>query len=133
MLTKKQREVAKAVYEGQFSETELAERFGITVRQLHKWSQSEGFKQELALLCAVAERETRFIINRYGPIAAAKLVELLDSDKDDTARRTALDMVDRCLNMQVANRDDLDDTNAGPISDEQARRMLLTLAEGMKR
>lgn len=133
MLTKKQREVAKAVYEGQFSETELSERFGITVRQLHKWSQSEGFKQELALLCEAAERETRFIINRYGPIAAAKLVELLDSEKDDTARRTALDMVDRCLNTQATCSDDRDEANEGPISDEQARRMLLTLAEGMKR
>ena len=132
MLTRKQREVAAAVYEGRLSENELAERFGITVKQLRKLSQGQEFKQELARLCEAAERETRLIINRYGPIAAAKLVTLLDSEKDDTARRTALDMIDRCLNTQTTN-DDRNESDAGGISDEQARGMLLTLANGIKR
>ena len=56
---------------------------------------------------------------------------LLDSEKDDTARRTALDMIDRCLNERVAGSDEDETDNATSISDEQARRMLLTLAAGM--
>lgn len=129
MLTGKQREVARAVYEGQLSEDELSERFGITVRQLQRWSASEAFEQELDRLCRGTERETRLIINRYGPIAAAKLVTLLDSDKDDTARRTALDLVDRCLNRQPVGEEG--DQSDAEVSDDQARRMLLTLAAGM--
>jgi len=131
MLTKKQQEVARAVYQGRLTQEELSERFGITTRLLQKWLRTEAFNEELARLCESAERDTRFIINRYGPIAAAKLVTLLDSEKDDTARRTALDMVDRCLNARPTDSDENEQTEA-EVSDEQARRMLLTLANGMK-
>ena len=132
MLTTKQREVARALYEGQLSEEQLSERFGISVRQLRKWLEAEAFQQELGRLCEAAERETRFILNRYGPIAAAKLVMLLDSDKDDTARRVALDMIDRCLHERTAGSEEDGANRDAEISDEQARRMLLTLADGIK-
>ena len=132
MLTTKQRRVARAVYEGQLTEEQLCREFGITLKLLRRWLVSEELQRELARLCETSARETRLIINRYGPIAAAKLVTLLDSDKEDIARRSALDMIDRCCGERPAGSDENETDNPAGISDEQARRMLLTLAEGIR-
>ena len=139
MLSKRQKEVARALYEGRHSEAELAERFQLGRNTLAQWLEQPDFQQELQRLCQSSLRETRFIITRYGPIAALRLAELLGAEKDDTARRAALDMVDRCLKIVEPGGDsdrdgggDRDDPFEQGISDEQARTMLLALAEAWK-
>ena len=82
---------------------------------------------------ASSHRETRYIVARYGPVAALKLAELLGSDKPDIARRAALDMVDRCLAKPQAGPKRQDDGPENQLSDEQAQQMLLTLAAGLTR
>jgi len=131
MLTKKKKKVAQAVYEGRLSETEIAEQFKISPQLLGKWLQTETFQQELHRLCETSIHETRCIISRFGPTAALQLATLLSSEKDDTVRRAALDLVDRCLAIQKTGQDTpTDEQDDEPISDVQAKAMLLELVKG---
>ena len=128
MLTKRQQQVARAFFEGYRSE-QIIQQYGISARRLRNWLNHELFQQELQRLCAESVRETRFLITRFGPHAALKLVELLASDKPDTARRAALDLIDRCLDRKTPPPDNLNE-NELPLSDQQTQEMLKTLAEG---
>ena len=143
MLTQRQRAAAKALFEGLLTETQILKQYRLSPTTWQQWLQTEEFKQELQEHCQSAIRETCFIITRYGPIAALKLAELLGSDKPDVARRAALDLIDRCLNQTPdKNQDDQElskrnmlrlepQSDRPEFSDEQARRMLLALAEGL--
>ena len=132
MLTINQKQVARAVYEGRLSEDEIVEQFNLRPQRLSRWLQTEAFQQELHRLCETSIHETRCIISRFGPTAALQLASLLGSDKDDTVRRAALDLVDRCLaiNKQPKNASTKEDDNEPEISDEQAKAMLCELAKG---
>ena len=96
---------------------------------LEHWLADGVFQAELDRLCGRSMRQTRFILTRYGPIAAMQLAGLLgEKDKPDTVRRAALDLIDRCL--EVRQRREADGEEAADLSDEQARQMLLELAQG---
>jgi len=130
MLTKKQRNVARVLYEGKLSEREIVEKFGISERLLGRWLGQAEFQKELVRLCESSVRETRCIISRWGPVAAMKLAELIGSEKPDTARRAALDLIDRCLN-NSAEGGEKNESAGEEMSDEEAEKMLLTLAKGI--
>jgi len=135
MLNERQKEVAQALYEGRYSEAEVIEQFNLRPQLLRRWLVAPDFQKELQRLCEVSARETRFTICRYGPIAALRLAELIGSEKDDTARRAALDMIDRCLRVEdtvLTGDANQTEPESAHITDEQAQHMLLTLAEGLK-
>lgn len=133
MLSKRQSRVAEAVYQGRLTDEQIVEQCRVTARQLRRWLQDGEFQSELDRLADESIRQVRFTISRYGPIAALRLAELLGSEKDDTARRAALDVIDRCIGYRGRPDDSSDGSDgsaAGELTDEQARQMLLTLAEG---
>ena len=131
MLTKQQVRVAADVYGGRLSEKALVLRHKVSLKVLREWLRMPEFQDELQRLCVESMQETRCTISRYGPVAALKLAELLASGKEDTVRRAALDLVDRCLKNSVEPVDG-DDEEQLILSDDDARRMLFTLAEGTK-
>ena len=138
MLTKKQRRVAEAIYQGRLTDEQIVEQCRVSGKQLRRWLQDAEFAGELDRLADESVRQVRFTISRYGPIAALKLAALLSSEKDDTARRASLDVIDRCIGYQGRRDDSGDGGNGdgsaeGEMTDEQARQMLLTLAEGYAR
>ena len=97
MLRKKQREVAAALFEGRLSIMEILERFKLSPVILERWLGREDFKRELERLCELREREMQFAIHRFAPVAVLKLAELMGAEKPDTARRAAVDLIDRCF------------------------------------
>jgi len=133
MVSERQEKVAMELYMGNLSEQEICEKYRLRPRLLRRWLDSDEFQAELTRLQASSRREARFIVARYGPVAALRLAELLSSDKPDIARRAALDMVDRCLARSGAATQDRTDPPEQEITEEQAQQMLLTLAAGLKR
>lgn len=133
MLTKRQLTIAQAVYEGQLDEKQIRKRFRISPRQLKKWMQGEEFQQELLRLCENTMRQTRFILSRFGPIAALRLAELIGSDKPDVARRAALDMIEKSLAQSGAPNaaaESADDQELKDLTDDEVQQMLAKLAAG---
>jgi len=136
MLTKMQKQIARLFYEGRLHEPSVLKEFHLSPARLQQYLDSEPFQQELQRLCARSLQETRYIVTRFGPIAALRLAELLASDKDDTVRRTALDLVDRCLqefsDKKTPAEPDTAASTSNSLSDEQTRQLLLTLAANLQ-
>ena len=131
MLTKKQRLVARAMYEGGLDDEQIRRKFGIGNRQMKRWLDQEEFQRELHRLCQDSMRETKFILTRYGTVAAWKLVELLNGDKPDITRRAALDLIDRCVQSNGVSEPANVQRNRPsptPLTEEQALQILETLS-----
>lgn len=131
MLTRKQKLVARALFDGVSGEA-LLERYGVSGQLLGRWVKKDAFQAELQRYCDAAIYETQCTLSRFGPTAALHLVSLLKSEKDDTVRRAALELVDRCLGLQ-----DLPEvkTKRGrptkeAVNDTKAKAMLVKLAKG---
>ena len=132
MSSKKQRQVAQAIFEGQMGMREILDKFNLTPVIFERWLQTDEFQRELECWRKLRELETEFTIHRYGPLAALKLAELLGSEKPDTVRRAAVDLINRCLGSAVKTEGAAEDKNEPELTDQQAREMVLTLAESMR-
>ncbi len=124
MLSGKQKRVAKAVFEGQ-GLAEIRRKNTVSYVKLEEWRKEGEFQEEVERLCQEAERETRRIVSRFGPIAALRLAELAGSEKAEVARRAALDLVQWCLRGKAKGKEE-----AGEMPEEEARQMLARFAEG---
>jgi hypothetical protein len=134
MLTKKQREVARAMYDGVLGEEQIRAKYGVNSRQMKRWQEDKEFQRELQRLCEQSVRETSFILTRYGPAAAWKLVELLNGEKPDITRRAALDLIDRCVQSVgegETNKAQPNPADPASLTEEQALRILEKLAQGL--
>ena len=124
--------MAQALFEGRLSITEILEKYQLSSVILERWLQLEEFNQEMERLCELREREMQYAIHRFAPVAVLKLAELLGAEKPDTARRAAVDLIDRCFNKEKGGAETPSEEEEPEISDEQAKKMLLALAEGME-
>ena len=134
MASKKQIKIAKALFQGRLSEQQIMKQYNIRPAQMKRWIESQGFQELIQGLRQEAMRETGFIIARFGPLAAMKLAQLLESEKPEVARKAALNVIDRCIEKKEYDSDDENDENddTKQISDEQMKKMILTLAKGFK-
>ena len=133
MLSKKQKRLARDLYEGRFTEEEMKERYKVSDKVFERWLSMCVFQEELVRLRESSQREAQFSLMRYGPMAVLRLAELMGSDKPDVARRAATDLVDRCLKMVRAGEVASEEDEVGEMSDDDARRMLVKLAAGYKK
>ena len=92
-LSKRQLAVIDELFAGGMDEAEVLQRYKVSTRLYRKWLADELFADELKFRIESAKRAGELIIARYTPVAAAKLVGLIDSDKDETVRRTCLDIM----------------------------------------
>jgi hypothetical protein len=92
-LSKKQLAVIDDMFSGELDEQVIPDRHGISRFILNKWLTDEDFQAEFSRRIAGCHRQSQFIIARYGPLAAAKLVELTESDKEETRRKACLDII----------------------------------------
>jgi len=83
-----------------------------------------------------ASRQTRRLVLTYGPAAVARLVELMQGDSAETARRAAVDLLRhwessaREEQAEAAQQAADDDRRlAENLTDEQARQLLAILAD----
>jgi len=130
MLSRRQREAARMIFEGR-REEEVAEGCGVLVNTVRRWARRPAFGEEMKRLEEEGVRRTRQIVRRYGFAAAAKLVELLQSEKAEVARRAALDLLDRCLRV-VSEGGEVKGSESPAVSEAEAMRMLMILAEGQR-
>jgi hypothetical protein len=128
MLKDRQRDVARDLYEGKCTEPEILKKNRLSAKVLARWLGQKEFQDELERLRNESKRQAEFTIARYGHIAALRLVELTSVDKPDIARRAAVDLIDRCL--QITEKTEGDKGNEfDELSDKQVAKMLATLAK----
>lgn len=134
-LTKRQLAVIEDLF-SDFSivdEQAVLDKHKVSRNLYNKWLADSSFTEQFDRRIAAAHRQSAALIARYAPLAAAKLVQLIDSDKEETARKACLDIISvppiANTNSQVANRDPSGSQVAPQLSDQTASRLLAILAE----
>lgn len=129
-LTKKQLAVIADLFEGGLDEAEVLAKHKVGTRLYRAWLGDELFADELKFRIDSARRTGELIIARYTPVAAAKLVGLIDSDKDETVRRACLDIMSAGRQQEEAIRDSGDSDQHQPdLPPALASKLLAVLAE----
>ncbi len=129
-LTKKQSAVIADLFEGGMDETEVLQRYKVSTQLYREWLADELFADELKFRIESARRTGELIIARYTPVAAVKLVGLIDSDKDETVRRACLDIMSAARQTDTATTDSAESNEYQPdLPPALASKLLTVLAE----
>ena len=92
-LSKKQMAFIDALFEaGLDSEQVMAEQ-GVSGSLYRRWQGEEVFAVEFDRRIEWLRRQSEALIARYASVAAAKLIQLTDSEKEETARKACLDII----------------------------------------
>jgi hypothetical protein len=128
--SRKQLAVIEDLFIGELDEQQILDKHGISRNTYNKWQADERFIDQLNRRIERAHRAGQLIIARFAPLAAAKLVALTESQKEETARRACLDIIS--LPRPSAKEADLQKNQQDEpdlLSPETAARLLNALAE----
>jgi len=92
-LQKKQRAVLDDLFRGELEEQAILEKHKVKMAVYDRWHANEFFAAEFARRMEALNRQSELIIAKYRALAAVKLVQLTESDKEETARKACLDII----------------------------------------
>jgi hypothetical protein len=92
-LTKRQLVVIDDLFGAELEERAILEKHKVSRNVYNKWLADERFKAEITLRVTSARLQSEALIARYSLLAAAKLVQLIESEKEETSRRACLDII----------------------------------------
>ena len=134
-LTKRQLDVIEDLFVGQLDEQEILDNYKLSRKLYNKWQNDDTFKEHFDKRIADAYRQSTVLIARYAPVAAAKLIQLTESDKPETARKACLDIISMPLltaNRETQQSDEPKPADTSPpvsLNPETAGKLLAVLAE----
>jgi hypothetical protein len=139
-LTQIQLAVIEDLFAGELDEQAILDKHNVDRQLYSEWQNDDDFTEQFEKRIADAYRQSAVLIARYAPLAAAKLIQLTESDKAETARKACLDIIS--MPILTANRKTqlsgeesrLAGTQALPadtqqLSEQTAGRLLAVLAE----
>ncbi len=133
-LSKRQLAVIEDMFSGELDEQGVLDKHKVSRNVYNKWQADEQFAAEFDRRIAALNRQSELIIARYASLAAAKLVQLTESEKEETARRACLDII--TLPSLTAKRIEqssetrtADAPQVQPLSEATVSRLLAALAE----
>jgi len=132
-LSQRQLDVIEDLFAGELDERAVLERHRVNPRLYKKWQADDAFIEQFERRIAAAYRRSAALLARYAPIAAAKLVQLTQCDKEETARKACLDIISMQTPLLAPPRPkaaDPDVPEQSPtLSDQTASKILALLAE----
>lgn len=133
-LTKRQLAVIDDLFSGELDEQAALDKHKISRNIYNKWLANEQFSEQLRERITSSHRQSELIVARYAPLAAAKLVELTESQNPETARKACLDIMSlppaATKKIQATSASERADEQEGQrLSDETVSRLLAVLAE----
>ena len=133
-LSKRQLDVIEDLFVGELTEQGILDKYKVGRRLFGKWLTDELFAEHLDRRIAVSYRQSAAYIARYAPLAAAKLVDLTESDKPETARKACLDIISMQSDGQNSAERPTDGSSAAmsgssQLSAEAAGKILAILAQ----
>jgi hypothetical protein len=146
-LSRKQLAVIDDLFAGELDEQAVLDKHSVSRSLFKRWLADPRFTELFNERISSAYRQSEMILARYAPLAAAKLVQLTESENQETARKACLDIIERENRRQNSSLDpardgehrgqntgEAEESPDGPgglprISDETAGRILAVLAE----
>ena len=103
-LSKKQLAVIEEMFSEQFDEQQVLDKHKVSRNIYNKWLADSAFAYEFDRRVASARRQGELIIAKYASLAAAKLVQLTESESQETARKACLDIISLPPNRPVSSQ-----------------------------
>jgi len=132
-LSQRQLDVIEDLFAGELDEQAVLEKHRVNPRLYKKWQADDAFIEQFERRIAAAYRQSAAMIARYAPAAAAKLVQLTQCDKEETARKACLDIISMQTPLSAPPRPKAADPDAHEqpptLSDQTASKILALLAE----
>lgn len=133
-LSKKQLSVMDNMFTGELDEQAVLEQHKVSRNVYSRWLADGLFVSEFDRRIMSAHRQSAALIARYAPLAAAKLVHLTESEKEETARKACLDIISlqALLDKRIAQPSQSQTTETQPlqrITEQTASRLLAALAQ----
>ena len=130
-LTKKQ----LSMLNGDLDEHEVLLKHKLSRNIYNKWLSEEGFAERFSHYINGLNRQSELLIARYATLAAVKLVDLTESENQETARKTCLDIISFSLAKKMVSKAKGEgkgvkeaDKRAARLPTKTARRLLGALA-----
>ncbi len=130
-LSKRQVAVIEALFSCEMDEQAILDKYRVSRNVYKQWLGDEHFQLELIRRMKIARILGEMLIAKYSFTAAAKLVQLTESEKEETARRACLDIIS-LPNPYTAKVEEYEKQlreQMEEIPDEMASRLLAALAE----
>ena len=132
-LSKRQLAVIKDLFGCELDEQAVLDKYKVSRHLYSKWLADEAFIEQFNQRIAGAYRQSIALIARYAPLAASKLVQLTETEKEETARKACLDVISMqalaSKNIQPIQHKNADCALAGHLTEQTAGRLLAVLAE----
>ncbi|MHC4483077.1 MAG: hypothetical protein ACYSW4_05975 [Planctomycetota bacterium] len=135
-LSRKQLAVIDDLFAGELDEQAVLEKHKVKRHVLNRWLVKDAFAGEIERRLEWLDLQSELIIARYKSLAAAKLVQLTESEKEETARKACLDIISLpklTAKSSQQSTDEAQDSGGQPeyqeLSPETASRLLGVLAE----
>ncbi len=133
-LSKKQLAVIDDLFSGELDEQAVLEKHKVSRNVYNRWLADELFASEFDHKIMSAHRQSVALIAKYAPLAAAKLVQLTESDKEETARKACMDIISlpALLDKRIVRPGELQTTETQlpqQLTEQAAGRLLAALAQ----
>ncbi|MHC4061999.1 MAG: hypothetical protein ACYSUC_07570 [Planctomycetota bacterium] len=92
-LTKRQLAVIEDMFAGGADEQAVLDKHKVSRNLLSRWLAEDILAEELDRRLQWLNLQSELIIARYKSLAAARLVQLTESEKEETARKACLDII----------------------------------------
>jgi hypothetical protein len=128
-LTEKQLKAIDDLFESGGDEAGVLQKHNISRKLWQKWLADESFSKAISERIESAKRQSQIILSKYIPLATARLVQLCDSENQETSRKAALDILSLQTG-QLSKTDDAPTPESAPTIDPAtASKILAALAE----
>jgi hypothetical protein len=130
----RQAAVIEDLFAGELEEQEVLQKHHVSPSLFERWLADERFAEQFEQRIARAHRQSRVILARCVALAAAKLVQLTESESQETARKACLDIISlHASSGRQGSSDSQPHADEPPpahnLSPETASRLLAALAE----
>ena len=128
-LTAKQLEIIDDLFDSGGDETATLQKHNIERKVFQDWLAEKDFADEIAGRLEASKRQSRIILSKYLSVAAVKLVQLCDSENQETSRKACLDILG--LQHDQLSKADADQPaeSLPPLDPATASKILAVLAE----
>jgi len=120
--------VIEELLSGEPDTRQILDRYKVSTKTFHKWLRDEVFIAELDRRIDWLRRQSELLLARYKSLAAAKLVQLTESESGETARKACLDIISFPAGTHEQSETSAEPQQQEQLSDETAGRILAALA-----
>jgi hypothetical protein len=125
-LTKEQLQIIDELFESSGDESTVLQKHNITFSDWQQKLADKDFADEIAARMESPKRQGQIILSKYVPFAAAKLVQLCESENQETSRKAVLDILNLQAGLKTQNPVLPEPPSLDPVT---ASKILAVLAE----